>query len=324
MVSFSVLIITHGREELLLKCLDSLRPPVEKWQLIIVANGLPLSNEVMQKAHSLTAEFDILHLEEQQTPGASRNQGISLAHYDWVYLIDDDAYVCPQYFEIALPLLEQERVEILGGPDSPAKGMDTFSEALAVTLTSPFCTGRTFSRHKGQGHQMIAANEKILTSCNLWIRTKLLHEVKFPEDYLRTEETALLLELEKNGVRMFYHPDLKVGHHRRKDLISLIHPTFYGGYYRAKVLKEKMAIDSGLFWLPALFVLMHLLVFISPAIFWTLTRIYLGLIVMMSLNLAARRQRMVLFPYITILHYFIVFFYGLGFLSNRLGLRENR
>jgi GT2 family glycosyltransferase len=148
--------------------------------------------------------------------------------------------------------------------------------------------------------------------------------VKFPEDYLRTEETALLLELEKNGVRMFYHPDLKVGHHRRKDLISLIHPTFYGGYYRAKVLKEKMAIDSGLFWLPALFVLMHLLVFISPAIFWTLTRIYLGLIVMMSLNLASRRKKMVLFPYITILHYFIVFFYGLGFLSNRLGLRENR
>jgi GT2 family glycosyltransferase len=57
-VSFSVLIITHGREELLLKCLDSLRPSVEKWQLIIVANGLPLSNEVIQKAHSLTSEVD--------------------------------------------------------------------------------------------------------------------------------------------------------------------------------------------------------------------------------------------------------------------------
>ena len=324
MVSFSVLIITHGREELLLKCLDSLRPPIEKWQLIIVANGLPLSDEVVQKAHSLTPEVDILNLEMQQTPGVSRNEGIKLVHYDWVYLVDDDAYVYPRYFEIALPLLEQERVDILGGPDAPAKGMDTFSEALAVTLTSPFCTGKTFSRHRGQGHQMISANEQILTSCNLWIRSKLLHEVKFPEDYLRTEETALLLDLEKKGARMFYHPDLKVGHHRRKNLISLFHPTFYSGYYRAKVLKEKHARDSGFFWLPALFVLLHLLIFISPAIFWTLTRIYLGLIVMMSLNLASRHKNIKLFAYITLLHYFIVFFYGLGFLSNRLGLRENR
>jgi glycosyltransferase involved in cell wall biosynthesis len=323
-VSFSVLIITHGREELLLKCLDSLRPSVEKWQLIIVANGLPLSNEVIQKAHSLTSEVDILNLEKQQTPGKSRNEGVKLAHYDWVYLIDDDAYVYSRYFETVLPLLAQDRVDVLGGPDAPASGMDLFSEALAITLTSPFCTGKTFTRHRGLGHQMTRANEQNLTSCNLWIRSKLLHEVKFPEDYLRTEETALLLDLEKKGVSMFYHPDLKVGHHRRKSLISLFHPTFYGGYYRAKVLKEKLASDSGFFWLPALFVLLHLLVFISPAIFWFLTRIYLGLIVMMSLNLASRQKKIKLFAYITLLHYFIVFFYGLGFLSNRLGLRENR
>lgn len=324
MVSFSVLIITHGREELLLKCLDSLRPPVEKWQLIIVANGLPLSEEIIRAARAITPEVDILDLAKKETPGKSRNEGLKLVRYDWVYLIDDDAYVYPGYFETALPLLGQDRIDVLGGPDSPAKGMDNFSEALAITLSSPFCTGKTFGRHQSKGRQMIPANEEILTSCNLWIRSHFFHEVKFPESYLRTEETALLLDLENRGAHMFYHPGLVVAHHRRKDLKSLFNPTFYAGYYRSKVLKDKAAKDNAFFWLPSLFVLLHLLILISPPVFFILARIYLGLIVMMSLNLASRRRKIGLFAYISFLHYFIVFVYGLGFISNRLGFHENK
>jgi len=323
-VSFSVLIITHGREELLLKCLDSLRPPVEKWQLILVANGLELSEAVIQKAHSLTSEVDILHLANKENPGKSRNAGIQLVRYDWVYLIDDDAFLFPGYFGKALPILLQERVDVLGGPDAPARGMDSFSEALAITLASPFCTGKTFSRHKSVGKQMIPAHEEILTSCNLWVRTHFFKEVQFPENYLRTEETALLLDLENRGAHMFYHPALVIAHHRRKNVKSLLRPTFFAGYYRSKVMKDKKAKRGGLFWLPSLFVLMHLLVFISPEMFFSLARIYLGLVVMMSLNLAARRKKMGLFLYVTLLHYFIVFIYGVGFIANRLGFRENR
>jgi hypothetical protein len=41
-VSFSVVIVTHGREDLLMKCLDSLQPGIENWQLIIFWNGVRL------------------------------------------------------------------------------------------------------------------------------------------------------------------------------------------------------------------------------------------------------------------------------------------
>lgn len=324
MVSFSVLIITHGREELLFKCLDSLHPPVEKWQLIIVANGLALSEKVLQKAHSLTSEVAILNLTKIERPGKSRNEGLKLVKYEWVYLIDDDAYLYPKYFETVLPLLELERVDVLGGPDSPAKGMDQFSEALAITLASPFCTGKTFSRHSRVGKQMIPATEETLTSCNLWIRSQFLKEVHFPENYRRAEETALLLDLQAKGAKMFYHPSLVVAHHRRQNPRRLFSPTFYSGFYRSKVLKEKTSHHTAMFWFPSLFVLLHLLILVSPSLFFMLARIYLGIVVMMSLNLAARRQKMNLFVSISFLHYFIVFVYGLGFLAHRLGLRENR
>jgi glycosyltransferase involved in cell wall biosynthesis len=323
-VSFSVLIITHGREELLLKCLDSLRPSFEKWQLVIVANGLDISEKVLALAREVCLELDVLHLESKLTPGKARNEGIKLIKYDWTYMIDDDAYVYPQYFQKALPLLEQSRIDVLGGPDTAAKGMDHFSEALALALSSPFCTGKTFGRHKRKGRELIEATEEILTSCNLWIRSQLLHEVKFPEDYLRTEETALLIDLGKKGAHMYYHPELVVGHHRRKNFKSLFRPTFFAGYYRSKVLRDKKVKGALLFWAPALFVLLHLIIFIDLQTFWFLTRTYVGLIVLMSLNLASRRNKLSLFLYTALLHYFIVFVYGLGFISNKLRLNGNR
>jgi len=123
---------------------------------------------------------------------------------------------------------------------------------------------------------------------------------------------------------MFYHPALAVAHHRRKDLRSLFRPTLLAGYYRSKVMLDKSTKNSSMFWLPSLFVLLHLVIFISPTLFGVLTRIYLGLIVMMSLNIAARKRNIGLFAYVALLHYFIVFVYGLGFLSHRLGFRESK
>ena len=301
-----------------------MRPPVAEWQLILVANGIPLSEEIQVKARSLTESVEILNLPQKETPGRSRNLGVELVKHEWVYLIDDDAYLLPKYFDIALPILAQERIDVLGGPDTAAKGMNAFSDALAIALASPFCTGRTFGRHQAKGKKLVHANEETLTSCNLWIRTHLLKENKFPEDYLRTEETALLLDLERLGAHMFYHPSLKVAHHRRKNLKSLIHPTFYAGYYRSKVLREKKSKGAELFWLPAFFVLLHLLIFFSPVVFWSLARMYIAIIVMMSLNLTARRQKMGLFLHVALLHYLIVILYGLGFLANRLGFRGNK
>lgn len=324
MVSFSVLIITHGREELLLKCLDSLRPPSRDWQLILVANGSPLSQEVENKARSLTESVEILNLAQKENPGRSRNLGVELVEHEWVFLIDDDAYLLPNYFETALPILEQGRIDVLGGPDTPAKGMNSFSVALAIALASPFCTGRTFGRHQSKGKKLIPATEESLTSCNLWIRTHLLKENKFPEDYLRTEETALLLDLEEQGAHMFYHPLLKVAHHRRKTLRSLIHPSFYAGFFRSKVMREKKVKGGEFFWLPAFFVLLHSLLFLSPVVFWYLARMYLAIVVMMSINLSSRRQRIGLFIHVALLHYLIVVLYGLGFLANRLGYRGRR
>lgn len=317
-VVITVIIITHGREELLSKCLDSLPDGTVEWQLVLVANGKQLPLETTHRAQSLTPNLNLLHSPQLLTPGKARNLALAQATGEWVYFIDDDAYVTGDYWKTIGPILADPKVDVIGGPDFPARGMSAFPLSLAITLASPFCTGATFSRHRPAGDKMVPATEEKLTSCNLWVRRSALAGLEFPEDYQRAEESYLLQRLKVLGARIFYHPKLEVAHHRRSHLSQLWRPTFLAGFYRSKLSRAKLVPTSGMFWLPALFVLLHLLVLVDRPTFWSLTRLYAGVIVFASMNLAARARRFSLFPLIAFLHYYIVFLYGLGFLWERV------
>lgn len=322
-VSFSVLIITQGREELLLKCLASLRPPVSDWQLILVANGVALSESVLTLAKSLTAQVEVITLEAPVLAGKARNEGLKVASGDWVFFIDDDAYVSNNYFSLVLPYLEKPEIDVLGGPDLAAPGMTPFSDALAIALASPFCTGTTYNRHKVVGTKLTKAQEENLTSCNLWVRRAVLETHSFPENYLRTEEISLLGDLHAAGAKLYQLPTLYVFHHRRKRLRDLWTPTFYAGYFRSRLMKEKPHMKRDVFWYPSIFVLLHLVLFIEPYSFITLARIYATLVFALSLALCARRKKLGLTLRVAFLHWFIVFNYGLGFLAERLKIPCN-
>ena len=317
MFSFSVIIVTHGRTELLIKCLDSLNFPDANWQLILIANGEELAPEVHEKASALTPNLLVLHTEIQLSPGKARNVGISEATGEWIFFLDDDAALTNGYWEVAKDLLSDGKIDILGGPDSPAKGMSALSLSLALTLSSPFCTGVTSARHKSVGKNLIPADEEKLTSCNLWVRKSSLQGIGFPEDYFRAEETIFLQKLKKAGVGMYYHPRLKVTHTRRSKLTQLFRPTFYAGYYRSKLMRAKLKKNNEAFWLPGIFVLLHLIIFLDQEVFWYLARMYGSIIVFVSIGLAMQAKRFYLFPLISFLHYFVVFMYGVGFLTER-------
>lgn len=322
MVSFSVIIVTHGREDLLIKCLDSLKPQSVTWQLILVANGKNLPQDILTKANSLTAFVTLIETDQKVRPGKARNLALEKVEAEWIYFIDDDAFVLPGYWEIALPFLSDSSIDVLGGPDSPAKGMNKFSNALALALSSPFCTGTTFFRHKPYGSKLQYADEEKLTSCNLWVRKSALKGLLFPEDYVRAEENQFLQKLSASGRRLFYHPKLLVAHFRRTKISELWRPTFYAGFSRSRLLKENIKKGNQAFWLPSFFVLLHILIFIEPMTFWYLARMYVGIILFASLAISMRVNRSSLFFLVAFFHYYIVFIYGIGFLAERLGYKK--
>ena len=321
MVSFSLILLSEGREELLLKCLESISLLTPNWQLVIVSNGHALGEKVLAKAKALTHETDFVQLPHVETPGKAKNVGLQHVKYDWTFFLDEDCYVLTRYFEIILPFLSLEKIDVLGGPEIAAKGVNQFSQALAITFASPFCSGPSFARYTSKGRHLISCGEESLSSSNLWARTHLLKEVSFSEDDQISEGTALIVDLEQRGAHLYYHPGLLVGRYQTENLQSVLRSVFKRGHYRSRTIKEKSIHGRALFWLPPLFVVLHLLVYLSPILFWSLFRFYFGIIVMMSLNLGARRKKLGLFPLISMLHYLIVLAYGLGFLSQRLGFK---
>jgi glycosyltransferase involved in cell wall biosynthesis len=321
-VSFSVIIVTHGREELLSKCLDSLRPRFDDWQLVLVANGKDLSKNILDKTSLISKNIVILKNDHQLSPGKARNLAIESCSSEWIFFLDDDAYVLPRYWEVLFPLLEETKIEVLGGPDKAPEGMNFIGQGLALALSSPLCSGSTFVRHKPLGKKLIEVNEEKLTSCNLWVRKSLLGSIKFPEHFKRAEETVLLQSLHSSGKKMFYHPKLVVAHHRREKVLETIKPSFLAGIYRSKSMKMNDQKSNSLFWLPAIFVLLHGFYFIDSFIFWYLARMYLGLILFMSLAITSKEKKINLLPTVIFFHYFIVFLYGLGFLFEKIGFRN--
>jgi len=279
-----------------------------------------LSSELIELAKTLTPDLVILGLPQRLGPGKARNAGLSKCQHEWIFFLDDDAFLPSRYFHTALPLLAKDTIDIFGGPDAPAPEMSSFSTALALSLSSPFCTGSTFLRHKSVGSELVRAKVDQLTSCNLWIRRRFFEESSFPDDYDRTEEVVLLTELENLGARMFYHPKLKVFHHRRETIAEVTRPTFFAGYFRSKLMKQTKIKVHGMviFWLPSLFVLLHVLVFFDPYTFLELSRFYLALVLAMSLAITAREKKLSLIPMVMFLHWYIVFTYGVGFLAHRL------
>lgn len=299
MSRFTVLIISQGNEELLRKCIDSVRPNLADGELLIVGNGAPVPASCREGAR-------IIESTERLTPGAARNLGLQHITTEWVFFCGEATSVRASSWKFLAEFLENPKVDGVGGP---LRG----KSAMSIALSSPFCTGTTFSRYRGLGGKAVLADEEKLTIQNLWLRRSALDAHRFPEDYLHGEELLLLQELRRQGGQFLYHPKLVSFYQSQEG----VRDFFWEGFYRSRLMKLSLSVGQEAFWLPAVFVLLQLALFLHPASFLALAELYWGIILFVSLGLCVRERRIWLFPYVAILHYIIVLFYGLGFLVER-------
>lgn len=297
---FSIHIISKGQEDLLLKCLNSLRVPAIEWELLIVSEG-ELNTEILNLGKSLAPR--VRHLSNIQT-ACENSEG------DWILFLRENVSLSKNYWEVCMPLILEPKVDVLGGPLLPAKGMNALSLSYEIALSSPFCTGMSFVRHRSLGKKLMMADEEKLSEEAIWIRKSLV------KDFDSWSE--LLLNLKREGYHLFYHPKLSVGHSNHRSLLEMTRDIFKRGKARSSLNKKNLWVGSEVYWLPSIFVLLHLIVFIDTELFLNLAKLYLGVIGFVGLGLALRARKFYLFPLIGFFHYFVVVLYGVGFLYQRI------
>jgi hypothetical protein len=315
-IFFSVIILTDEKDDLLIKCLHSLRPENINWELILVGHGEEVPQTIRE---SISApHFTYVKEDDSQHSAKKRNSALELAQGEWIFFLDQKTSLLPGYWKTVMTLLNESKIDVISGPEIPTSAMSKMDFSICLALSSPLCTGPCYARFKPVGSQLQHAEEEKLNISQLWVRKKVISDVRFSEYKHKGDVAHFLLDLKSHGARFFYHPKMRVTHLRTRDIFPVLKESFQAGFFRSSLMLKKNNDAQGLFWLPSVFILLHGLYFMDAPLFWNLARMYLSLVLFMSISLSMKVKKTSLFPFVTLLHYLIVFSFGLGFLSQRV------
>ena len=252
-MKFDVLLASYGRANLLEKCLESLFNAAEKFDFIVyvLTQGQDLETIDKVKNFSNKLRIETILVEEKLTPGASRNKLIEISKSDFIFCLDDDAYLPRNYFYEVQKILTLN-VDILGGPDL-ATNENQYQTIMGYVLASPWVMGPTFRRHSSLAEKLKEnASEVDLTLCNLWLRRSKIDElgVKFNESIPRCEENIFIEALISKGAKAFFSSQIPVFHHRRISIIKIANIQFKSGHSRGIVMTKLGHKEKKFFYIP--------------------------------------------------------------------------
>jgi glycosyltransferase involved in cell wall biosynthesis len=240
-----IVIATRGRPWLLEKCLTSLKfaiPSQADFQiqiLLCISGGDDSSRAV---AESFQSELPLLlHLERPfLNAAAARNKLIPYFSADWLFFIDDDAFVENDFFSIFKRCLDAEPDAVcIGGPNFTPRASSSFQHASGAVLSSRFGAAKSSVRYASDKPKRFGCGEESLILCNLFVRADIMTGRRFPEGLASNEENWLLLDLMKSGHSLTYQPELFVWHERRPKLNLLTLQIHRYGIGRGQLLRYR-------------------------------------------------------------------------------------
>lgn len=332
-------IVTFNRPDWLIRCLLSViqaakaaeNTPIEL-SIVVGINGKDPETQAALK--ELLPKLDrsgsikVEQFSEEHTPGKARNllienaQSVQNVKTDWIYFIDDDAFVDSHVFETFYRVAQEHpQAGVIGGPNLTPSGSPYFQRNLGAALTSRFATFKTVDRYLAYG-QSRHCGEEALILCNLFIKQAVLSPHPFPTDLICGEENHLLRALTRQGIEMIHSPDLAVSHERRGSLSKLVKQVTLYGISRGQSMVHDSTARHWAYALPSLCVLTALALAAKWALGFgpsPLLVILCALYLILGLTAAVRaRQSGTSITTIASLFFWIHLSYGLGVLAGAL------
>ncbi len=263
-INVSAVIATFGRPNWLLRCLESLLDaavlePGIALSIYVGINGASHDHETevaLEKfSAGLNSEICTLHMQkfaQRKTPATIRNSLLEQVTADWIFFIDDDAYVEPDHFRhFCYARAMRPSARVVGGPNLTSNPSNSFQRASGLALASRLATGITVSRYTCFG-SIRNCGEEALILCNLFVRADQLPPRPFPESFLCNEENWFLQSLCQKGVEMIHDPRLFVWHERRATFRQLALQTYRYGIGRGWHLRLRPRSLRAAYLIPSL------------------------------------------------------------------------
>lgn len=208
-MTFSVLICTYKRHELLRQALEALieRTTEKPDQIVVVNGGDELTDEVVN-AYMGRHGIDLKLVKTvNKNLAASRNVGLPHCTGDIVAMTDDDAEVYPDWVtQLKRQHAEHPEAGVIGGAVIGSSSGSELISKLADIVTFPLPETAGYVRHN-------------LPGVNVSYKRELLDKVGFQDETLfRGEDVDFNHRIKQLGAQIWFHPDIKVLHHHRPSL----------------------------------------------------------------------------------------------------------
>jgi glycosyltransferase involved in cell wall biosynthesis len=153
-------------------------------------------------------------------PGAgaseARNLGISQSTGDIIAFTDDDCTVPEDWPLRALEFFRDSKVGVVGGPGVTHPGDGLLSKCSGAALSTRLGTSSSVYRYSAISDHPKMAGERQLSSCNLFVRKRVLEDAGYFHTALYPcEENELIDRIRSAGHIILYVPTCIVFHHRR-------------------------------------------------------------------------------------------------------------
>jgi cellulose synthase/poly-beta-1,6-N-acetylglucosamine synthase-like glycosyltransferase len=186
-------------------------------------------------------------------PSVQRNVALKAAEGDLIYFLDDDSVPAPANLQIAVRHFQDEKVQMVGGPNLCPPDAPALEQVFALVLASWLAFGPSRARYAKVG-ELRTTSEKELILCNLVARRKAVLELGgFDEKLYPNEENALMDELQKRGGKLLYDPQLTVYRRPRSSLSAFVKMLKTYGRGRAEQFRVNPTPGSALNLVPPLF-----------------------------------------------------------------------
>lgn len=213
-IRISVVIPAYNRKEELKNCLESLfrqKHSKDKFEIIVVDDGSTDGTEEYIAQIKGNSKPNVVYLKQKnQGAAVARNTGVKNSRGDYVAFIDSDCVASEDWLTSCISLLSTSDQHIAGVGGKIIPGFTNL-------------VGK--GSHLLEFHQYLSEKEKsvrVVPTANLCIRKKVLDEVGYFDNELRTsQDTELCWRIIKRGYKIIYSPEIVVTHYGINSLREL-------------------------------------------------------------------------------------------------------
>jgi glycosyltransferase involved in cell wall biosynthesis len=179
---FSIIIPVYNRpQELdeLLACVA--QQSYTNFEVLIIEDGSVDKADLIVKKYAKSLQINYF-FKENGGQGFARNYAFERAKGDFFIILDSDALIEPTYLEEVKKGLENQQLDLFGGPDKDHVSFTATQKAISFAMTSLFTTGGIRGKAKNIGGQFHPRSFNMGLSRKVWEATKGFAITRMGED----------------------------------------------------------------------------------------------------------------------------------------------